>query len=66
MSDDCIIGEISRKFVQEISGWPVLVTAELLFTFDLRKTMRGHADGISNKSYRKEPGNLIENHRILQ
>lgn len=28
--------------------------------------MRSHAVVISNKSYRTEPGNLIENHRILQ
>ena len=52
MRDDCIISEISRKFVLEISGRSVLVTAELLFTFDLRKTMRSHAVVISNISYR--------------
>ena len=67
MSDDCVIGEIPGKSVQEISGWSVLVTAELLFTFDLRKTMRSHAVVISNKSYRttrklyREPQDIAMN-----
>ena len=51
--DDCIISEEISSIQAGLSWSLVTGEAELLFTFDLRKTMRSHAVVISNKSSRR-------------
>ena len=51
--DDCIISEEIPSIQAGLSWSLVTGEAELLFTFDFRKTMRSHAVVISNKSSRR-------------